>query len=153
TSRPWSSAPDASRTLAESWTAAPTVTLAVCGETTTELTGTCLTVTVADPITPSTVAKMIAVPGDSPLTTPVADTDAMPGAPLDHDTDRPVNSWLFAAWALALSCTVCPTVTLGVAGLTTTFATGTGATLTVAVPVFPSLVAVIVAVPGVTPVT
>jgi len=39
------------------------------------------------------------------------------------------------------------------AGLTVTDATGTGVTVTVAVPLFPSLVAVIVAVPTVTPVT
>src|SRR5262245_25213624 len=43
--------------------------------------------------------------------------------------------------------------TLGWLGATTTVATGIGVTVTVAFPVFPSLVAVIVADPGVTPVT
>jgi hypothetical protein len=95
TSLPCSSAPDASFTLAESCTAPPTATLAVDGETTTDPTGTCLTVTVAEPTTPSTLAKMIAVPGANPLTTPVCDTDATLGAPLDHDAVRPVSSWLF----------------------------------------------------------
>src|SRR5207249_6986449 len=52
-----------------------------------------------------------------------------------------------------VSCTVAPTSTTAVAGLTVTDATGTFATVTLAVPLFPSLVAVIVADPAATPVT
>jgi len=48
---------------------------------------------------------------------------------------------------------VAPTVKLAVAGLTVTEATGTLVTVTVAVPLCPSLVAVIVAEPAATPVT
>jgi hypothetical protein len=44
-------------------------------------------------------------------------------------------------------------VTLGAPGETLTDATGTGVTVTLAVPLFPSLVAVIVAEPAATPVT
>ena len=46
-----------------------------------------------------------------------------------------------------------PIVTVAVAGLTVTEATGTLVTVTVAVPLCPSLVAVIVAEPAATPVT
>jgi len=153
TSRPGNSAPDASRTLAESCTAPPTATLAVGGVTTTVSTGTCRTVTEAEPITPSTFAKMTAIPGDSAVTTPVLDTEATDGAPLDHDAGRPDSDWPFSACASTLNCTVCPVTTLGAAGETMTRATGIGVTVMVAVPVFPSLVAVIVADPALTPVT
>src|SRR5207247_11476787 len=50
-------------------------------------------------------------------------------------------------------CLVCPTVRLKPAGLTVTDAPGTLVTVTVAVPLCPSLVAVIVAAPAATPVT
>src|SRR5688500_2789492 len=96
---------------------------------------------------------MTAIPGASAVTTPVLDTEATDGAPLDHDAGRPVSCWPFAASATTLNCTVCPTTTLGAPGETATRATGIGVTVMVAVPVFPSLVAVIVADPGLTPVT
>src|SRR6266568_2913480 len=51
------------------------------------------------------------------------------------------------------SCAVCPPTRLDEAGLTVTEATGTAVTVTEAVPLFPSLVAVIVLVPAATPVT
>ena len=54
---------------------------------------------------------------------------------------------------MAVSCTVCPAPTVADPGLTLTDATGTGVTVTVAVPLFPSLVAVIVAEPAARPVT
>src|SRR5439155_26406768 len=54
---------------------------------------------------------------------------------------------------IAVSCTVPPTYMLGAVGLTVTDATGTIATVTLAVPLCPSLVAVIVADPAATPVT
>src|SRR5207244_2779326 len=53
----------------------------------------------------------------------------------------------------AVSCTVPPTYIFGVVGLTVTDATGTFATVTLAVPLCPSLVAVIVTAPAATPVT
>ena len=52
-----------------------------------------------------------------------------------------------------MSWTVWPTFTLGEDGLTTTLATGVGAIVTDAVPLFPSIVAVMVTVPAATPVT
>jgi len=52
-----------------------------------------------------------------------------------------------------VSCTVPPMYMLGAVGLTVTDATGTFATVTLAVPLCPSLVAVIVTVPAATPAT
>lgn len=52
-----------------------------------------------------------------------------------------------------MSGAVCPTVNAALDGCTVTLATGLGRTLTEAVPVLPSLVAVIVAVPTPTPLT
>jgi len=54
---------------------------------------------------------------------------------------------------VALSVVVPPTVILPVEGATVTVETGMAVTVTVAFPVLPSLVAVIVVLPGPTPVT
>src|SRR5207245_8414575 len=71
-------------------------------------------------------------------------------------TTRPLSRLPLASFGAAVSCTVAPTCTLAVAGLTVPEATGGGAsavTVTVAVPLCPSLVAVIVAGPAATPLT
>src|SRR5207245_3076542 len=76
-----------------------------------------------------------------------------------HLTTRPLSPPPFASCNVAKSCTVPPTCSLEDAGLTMTDATGAGGgggkvvTVTVAVPLFPSLVTVIAAVPVATPVT
>ena len=57
------------------------------------------------------------------------------------------------SFGVAVSCTVCPTVRLVVAGEIATEATGTVVTVSAAVLLLPSLVAVIVAEPAVTPAT
>jgi hypothetical protein len=129
------------------------MTLGVAGETLTVATGTGVTVTLAVPLLPSLVAVIVAEPAATPVTTPLDDTVAIPVLELDHVTVRPVSTLLFASRVVAVSCTVRPTVTLGVAGATVTDATGTGVTVTLAVPLLPSLVAVIVAEPTATPVT
>jgi hypothetical protein len=129
------------------------MTLGVGGETLTVATGTGVAVTLAVPLLPSLVAVIVAEPAATPVTTPLDDTVAMPVLELDHVTVRPVSTLLFASRVVAVSCTVRPTATLGVAGATLTDATGTGVTVTLAVPLFPSLVAVIVAEPAATPVT
>jgi hypothetical protein len=129
------------------------VILGVAGETLTDATGTAETVTLAVPLFPSLVAVIVAEPAATPVTTPLDETVAIPVLELDHVTVRPVSTLLFASRAVAVSCTVWPTVTLGAAGETLTDATGTGVTVTLAVPFFPSLVAVIVAEPTATPVT
>src|SRR3954469_11194891 len=59
----------------------------------------------------------------------------------------------FASTAVAVSCTVEPSLTLAVGGRTVTVAAGPGVTVMVDVPLLPSLVAVIVALPTSRPVT
>lgn len=56
-------------------------------------------------------------------------------------------------FGIADSCADCPMLMFTVGGETSTRATGSGETVTSAVPVTPSLVAVIVAVPALMPVT
>ena len=92
TRRPGSVAPDASRTVAVSCVDAPTTTLAVGGVIATVATGTCLTVMTDVPVTPSTLANTTVDPTASPVTRPVADTEATDGAPLVHATVRPPNA-------------------------------------------------------------
>src|SRR5712692_3251558 len=149
--RPVKGLPLASRGVAVSCTVCPTVTLAVAGLTVTDATGTLVTVMAAVLVALSHAAVMMAVPAASAVTSPVPFTVATPGLPLVHVTARPVKTFPFASFGVAASCTVCPTMILAVAGLTVTEATGTPFTVTVAVPLLPSLVAVIDAEPGATP--
>src|SRR5438270_7422313 len=103
------------------------------------------------PLFPSLVAVVVsalAVPAALPL---LLLTVATAGVELDHVTVRPESGVPPASLGVAVSCTVSPACTEAVAGGTSTDATGTGVTATVEVPLFPSLPAVIVAVPGVTP--
>jgi hypothetical protein len=99
---------------------------------------------------------MVAVPTAPPVTTPVAETVATSGLLVLHETVRPVSTVPFASFVTAVSVVLCPTFTVVVGGVTVTVATGvsgTDVTVTAAVPLLPSLVAVIVAVPTATPVT
>jgi len=96
---------------------------------------------------------MVAAPAPTPVTRPLADTVATAVLPLDQLTVRPVNGLPLASFGVADSCCVCPTATLADVGLTATDATGTLDTVIAAVPLFPSLAAVIVAAPVLTPVT
>src|SRR6267378_759825 len=153
TTRPVSGLPLASFGVAVSCTLAPTGTLAVAGLTATDATGTFVTVTVAVPLWPSLVAVIVAVPAATPLTRPLPLTVATAVLLLAHVTTRPVSGLPLASFGVAVSCTLAPTGTLAVAGLTATDATGTFVAVTVAVPLWPSLVAVIVAVPAATPLT
>src|SRR5712691_7344326 len=153
TVRPVSVLPFASFSVAVSTTVRPTATLAVAGLTVTVATGTCTTVIAAPPLCPSLVAVIVAEPATFPVTSPFELTVATAVLLLAHVTVRPVNGLPFASFGVAVSCTVLPSSTLADAGVTVTLATGTGVTVTLDVPVFPSLVAVIVAEPVATPVT
>ena len=153
TDRPASTLPAASFSVAVSCTVAPTSTAAVAGLITTDATGTFATVTVAEPLFPSLVAVIVTDPTATPVTRPLADTVASAAFELVHVTARPVSTFPTASLGVALSCVVAPTNTVAVAGLTVTDATGTVDTETAAVPLCPSLVAVIVAAPTTTPVT
>lgn len=115
-----------------------------------------LTVTVAVPLFPSLVAVIVAVPGATAVTTPLLETVATDGVPDDQVTEWPVSVFPFASRVTADSVTVVPTLIATVDGATATDATGTGAgavTVIAAVPFFPSLVAVMVALPLATAVT
>lgn len=130
-----------------------TTIVAVAGVTVTAATGTWRTCTTADPCFPSTVATMTAFPGARPVTRPDDETLASDGDPVDQKIVRPVSGCPDTLRGVATSCTELPTTTLADAGETSTAATGSGATVTTAVPVAPALVAVIVAVPAEIPVT
>src|SRR5947208_7893360 len=111
------------------------------------------TVTDAVPLFPSLVAVIVAVPGVTPVTSPALVTVATDVLLLDQVTARPESAAPFASLGVAVNWTVCPAWTVAVGGVTSTVATGTLVTVIDAVPLFPSLVAVIEAEPGVTPVT
>jgi hypothetical protein len=110
----------------------------------------------AVPLIPSLVAVIVAEPTATPVTRPALLTLATLGLPLAQVTTRPLNGAPAASRGVADNCVVAPTCTLAEAGVTVTELTGTtGAVVTVilAVPLRPSLVAVIVADPGAAPVT
>ena len=131
----------------------PTRIEAVAGETVTEATGTVVTVIAAVLVFPSLVAVIVAEPGATPVTWPLELTAATLVLPLIHVTVRPVSVPPAESFGVAVSCSVCPTRTVAVAGDSGTEATGTVVTVSVAVPLLPSLVAVIGAAPGAAPVT
>src|SRR2546430_438613 len=107
----------------------------------------------AVPLLPSLVAVIVAEPGVTPETSPELITVATDVLLLDQVTARPERAAPFASLGVAVSWTVCPAWTVAVGGVTSTVATGTLVTVIDAVPLLPSLVAVIVAEPGATPKT
>jgi hypothetical protein len=112
-----------------------------------------VTVIVAIPILFSLSAVIFAIPGATAVTNPVADTVAIPGASVLHETSRPVMTRPLASRVSAESWNVDPSARLPEGAATVTEATGAGVTVTADVPVFPSLVATIFAVPVLTAVT
>jgi hypothetical protein len=103
TTRPLRIFPLASRAVTLNGIARPTSTLAAAGVTCTAATGTGPTPIVPDPAIPSTVAMITAVPGASPVTNPVVETLAKPGAPLRQLTVRPVSGCPAAFLGVAVS--------------------------------------------------
>src|SRR5205807_10355151 len=87
----------------------------------------------------------------TPETRPLLLTVATAVLPPPHVTARPPCASPPPSLGVAVSCTVWPACTDAEGGVTSTDATGTGVTVIVEVPLLPSLVAVIVAEPGVTP--
>src|SRR6266566_4169140 len=124
--RPVRTFPAESLVVAESWTVAPSSTLAVAGVSVTDATGTVATVTAAVPLCPSLAAVIVAAPTPIDVTSPLAFTVATPALLLAHVTVRPVSGLPFPSSGVAVSCVVAPTCTVVDAGLTTTRATGTG---------------------------
>src|SRR5439155_22871 len=99
-----------------------------------------VTVMAAVPLFPSLVALIVMEPGVTPETRPLLLTVATAGLELDHVTVRPESGAPLASFGAAVD--TCPTG-----------APGAGVTVIAAVPLFPSLVALIVMEPGVTPET
>src|SRR5439155_29805 len=115
--------------------------------------GRCVPVTAAVPRWPPTVGPTLPRPWAPPATWPLGLTAATLGSRVAHVTVRPVSATRAESCGVAVSCTVCPTATLAVAGETVTEATGTVVTVIAAVLLLPSLVAAMVAEPWATPVT
>src|SRR5438045_3859490 len=111
------------------------------------------TVSVAAPLWPSLVAVIVAGPPATPVARPLPLTVATAVLLLAHVTVRPVSVFPAESLDTAVNCCVAPTRRLADAGLTVTDATGTFVTVTAAVPLFVSLVAVIVAEPAAFPLT
>src|SRR5256885_7391847 len=105
----------------------------------------------AVPLFPSLAALIVREPGVPPERRPLLLTVATAVLELDHVTVRPDSGLPPASLGVPVSCTVWPTCTDAEGGVTSTDATGTRVTVIAEVPLFPSLVAVIMAVPGVTP--
>src|SRR2546426_10494000 len=97
--------------------------VAVAGETATEATGTIVTVIVAVLLLPSLVAVIVAGPGVTPATRPLPLTVATLVSPLAHVTVRPVRVPPPKSLGVAVSCSVCRTRMLAVAGEIVTEAT------------------------------
>jgi hypothetical protein len=131
----------------------PTIIGVVATERAKVATGAGLIVSVALPVFPSLMAMICTEPGATAVTTPAADTVASAGLPDVHATLRPVKMLPSAARVVPVACVVCPTVIVVEASETVTSDTGTGTTVIEAVPVWPSLVAVIVALPSAAAVT
>src|SRR5690349_722660 len=105
------------------------------------------------PLAASLVAVMVAEPWVTPVASPLGETVATLRSLLVHVTGRPCSGLPSGFLGVAVSCSVSPTGMLLDEGQTNTAATGTTVTPIAAVPLAPSLVAVIVAEPGATPVT
>src|SRR6266581_7241145 len=112
-----------------------------------------VTVMAAVPLCPSLMAVIVAEPATTPLTSPLLLTVATAVLLLDHAIVRPDSGLPAASFGVAVSWSALPAGTLAEAGLTVTDATGTCTTVMADVPLCPSLVAVIVAVPATFPVT
>src|SRR5437660_9005433 len=110
-----------------------------------------VTVMAAVPLFPSLVALIVMEPGVTPLTRPLVLTVATAVLELDHVTVRPESGFPPASLGVPVSCTVWPACTEAVGGVTATGVPGALVTGVDEVALLPSLVAVIVAVPGVTP--
>jgi hypothetical protein len=126
--------------------------------TVTDATGIGLTVIVGVGVelTNSLVAVMVAVPGATAVTVavePLALTVSTAVLLEAHVIVRPVSRPPFASFVVAVSCCVPPTIIDVVGAETVTVATGAGVTVRVALPVIPSLVATMFAVPALTAVT
>jgi hypothetical protein len=103
------------------------------------------TVTEADPVTPSLVAVIVALPPAMAVTDPEADTVAIDELLEDQATSRSFSAPPRASRNAAVSCALFPMASVSVAGVTATLTTGTALTVTAAEALCDSICAVIVA--------
>jgi len=122
--RPVSVFPAKSFVVATNTVVPPTNTLDGDGATVTVETGSSVTVTTDVPVFPSLSAVMVAVPGTTPVTTPVDDTVATSELLEVHETARSVTTVPLASVTVTDNGVVCVVATLTVAGRTATVATG-----------------------------
>ena len=128
--------------LAVSCSVRPISTLPVAGDTVTLATVIGATVIGTLARAPSLSATMTAAPVATARTSPVESTLATAGAPPIQVTARPVSAFPCASNSRVVSRCDSPASIVALAGVTWILATGTVATVTTAVPVFPSDVAV-----------
>jgi hypothetical protein len=141
--RPVSTPPLASSVVAVACAIRTAVIEAGTKATVTDATGAAVTVIEDVPLTPSLIAVMVALPTANALTRPVAETLAIDGALEVQVVVLSVSVLLLASVSVAMSCSALPATTLTDPGLTLTAATGAAVTFSIAVPVCPSLVALI----------
>jgi len=153
TARPVRVAPVPSFVVAESCWVDPTLRVALGGSTAIDATGTGVTVSVAEPVLVSLVAMIFAEPTATAVTRPVDDTVATPGFSDAQLTTLPVRLLPLPSRVVAVACVDWPNTMDDEPSVTFTDATGIASTLSEAFPVFPSLAAVMDAVPGETAVT
>ncbi len=153
TVRPTMACPAALRSSAVRSRFSPTITDATPGVTTIDVGASVVTVIVADVMRPSADAKISAVPALMAVTVPSGATEATLGAPDVHVTGRCASTLPPASSAAAAKRVVPPTMTVTALGVMRSEAIGDAVTVTVAVPTLPSLLTVIVAVPGAAAVT
>ena len=141
--------PAESRGVAVSWTVCPMYRVTLVGLTSTEATGACPPVTViaAEPVSPSTVAVIVALPTPVAVASPATLTVATEALPLLHATFRPLRAFPAESRGVAVNWTVSPMPRLTLLGVTLTEATGATETTIVPDPLLPSTVAVTVVVP------
>jgi hypothetical protein len=109
--------------------------------------------TSALPLFPPEVAVTVVVPAPTPVTTPLADTVATEDSVEAQVMVRPVRGLPDSSVTVAVNVCDSPASSVNSPGSTETDPTATKMTDTVALPLFPSELAVIVAEPSPTPVT
>src|SRR6266568_4718312 len=149
---PESGLPLASSGVAVSCCVVPMNTEADAGLTLTDATGTGFTMIAALALFPSLVAVILAEPTPAAVTRPLAFTVATLAASVDQMIARPESGLPLASSGVAVSCCVPPTRIVALVGLKLTDATGT-MTVIAALPLLPSLAAVMLAVPAASAVT
>ena len=124
--RPVSATPAESRSVAANDAVAPAASVNEFGVNVTLATGAgsgAVTVTVPVPVIPPLVARIVAVPTETPVTTPLPVTVATPTAVDDQLIVRPTSTVPARSRTTAVKACVAPMLTDGLVGATVTLAT------------------------------